>query len=327
MTGRTACCIESSATSRHAARLRRRRPADRPGRGEHGARGRGHRIPAILVPWPGATDDHQRDNIAWLTDVSGAVMLPGRASSTRLGDEIDGSAPRPVPARARARGRRAPLGRCTAWRLGLFDRPCGHNLSRRDDRHASSVVHGRDPSLRSIWRAPRRLHVVGVGGPGMSAIAIALAEMGHTVSGSDLREHPVLDRVRAAGVAVTSATIAAVVARLRRRHGVDGDPGPQHRTRRGAADRGHRADPGRHARRDLRPGDVAGCRRHARQDDDDVDADADPRRGGAATELRRRRRRHRRRHRRPVDRRRMVRRRGRRERRHPPRAAAARRRS
>ncbi len=49
---------------------------------------------------------------------------------------------------------------------------------------------------------PHRLHVVGVGGPGMSAIAIALAQMGHVVSGSDLREHPVLERVRAANVAV-----------------------------------------------------------------------------------------------------------------------------
>jgi len=49
---------------------------------------------------------------------------------------------------------------------------------------------------------PRRLHVVGVGGPGMSAIAIALAEMGHDVSGSDIREQASLDRVRAAGVTV-----------------------------------------------------------------------------------------------------------------------------
>jgi UDP-N-acetylmuramate--alanine ligase len=36
----------------------------------------------------------------------------------------------------------------------------------------------------------------------MSAIAIVLAEMGHRVSGSDLRERPVLERVRAAGVEV-----------------------------------------------------------------------------------------------------------------------------
>ena len=47
-----------------------------------------------------------------------------------------------------------------------------------------------------------RIHVVGIGGPGMSAVAIALAEMGHTVSGSDLREQPVLDRLRAAGITV-----------------------------------------------------------------------------------------------------------------------------
>jgi UDP-N-acetylmuramate--alanine ligase len=36
----------------------------------------------------------------------------------------------------------------------------------------------------------------------MSAIAIVLGEMGHTVSGSDIREQPVLDRLRAAGVTV-----------------------------------------------------------------------------------------------------------------------------
>ena len=58
---------------------------------------------------------------------------------------------------------------------------------------------------------PHRLHVVGVGGPGMSAIAIVLAEMGHAVSGSDLRESPVLDRVRAAGVTVHVGHERAVV--------------------------------------------------------------------------------------------------------------------
>jgi UDP-N-acetylmuramate--alanine ligase len=49
---------------------------------------------------------------------------------------------------------------------------------------------------------PRRVHIVGVGGAGMSAIALFLARMGHAVSGSDLKELPVLARLRAAGVTV-----------------------------------------------------------------------------------------------------------------------------
>ncbi|MDJ0770210.1 MAG: UDP-N-acetylmuramate--L-alanine ligase [Ilumatobacter sp.] len=49
---------------------------------------------------------------------------------------------------------------------------------------------------------PQRLHVIGAAGPGMSAIALALAQMGHNVSGVDLRERQVLDRLRAAGVIV-----------------------------------------------------------------------------------------------------------------------------
>jgi UDP-N-acetylmuramate--alanine ligase len=41
----------------------------------------------------------------------------------------------------------------------------------------------------------RAVHIVGVGGAGMSAIAIVLARMGHTVSGSDLRESRALERL------------------------------------------------------------------------------------------------------------------------------------
>lgn len=46
------------------------------------------------------------------------------------------------------------------------------------------------------------LHIVGIGGSGMSAIATVLAAMGHRVSGSDLKASPGLDRLRAAGVEV-----------------------------------------------------------------------------------------------------------------------------
>ncbi len=47
---------------------------------------------------------------------------------------------------------------------------------------------------------PRTLHVVGVGGAGMSAIATVLARMGHRVSGSDLRESRTLERLRLLGI-------------------------------------------------------------------------------------------------------------------------------
>ncbi len=48
--------------------------------------------------------------------------------------------------------------------------------------------------------APRALHIVGIGGAGMSAIATVLARMGHRVSGSDLKESPTLERLRALGI-------------------------------------------------------------------------------------------------------------------------------
>jgi UDP-N-acetylmuramate--alanine ligase len=50
---------------------------------------------------------------------------------------------------------------------------------------------------------PRRVHIVGVGGAGMSAIATVLAAMGHEVTGSDLKASAALDRLRAVGVTVT----------------------------------------------------------------------------------------------------------------------------
>ncbi|MEY2470732.1 MAG: UDP-N-acetylmuramate--alanine ligase [Actinomycetota bacterium] len=47
---------------------------------------------------------------------------------------------------------------------------------------------------------PQHIHVVGIGGAGMSAIATVLTAMGHTVSGSDARDSAVLTRIEAAGV-------------------------------------------------------------------------------------------------------------------------------
>ena len=65
---------------------------------------------------------------------------------------------------------------------------------------------------------PQAIHVVGAGGAGMGAIASVLQSMGHRVSGSDLRDGPVVARLRAEGVPITighdpaNLTDAALVA-------------------------------------------------------------------------------------------------------------------
>ncbi len=41
-------------------------------------------VPSVLVPWSGAADDHQSENVRWLTDVGGAVALTDATVSERL---------------------------------------------------------------------------------------------------------------------------------------------------------------------------------------------------------------------------------------------------
>lgn len=60
--------------------------------------------------------------------------------------------------------------------------------------------------------SPRRVHVVGIGGAGMSAIAVVLARMGHVVSGSDLKDSSALTRLRLAGIDARVGHDAAHVA-------------------------------------------------------------------------------------------------------------------
>ncbi|WP_445355852.1 UDP-N-acetylmuramate--L-alanine ligase [Microbulbifer sp. EKSA008] len=54
------------------------------------------------------------------------------------------------------------------------------------------------PAMRRI----RRIHFIGIGGAGMSGIAEVLQNQGYEVSGSDLRESAVTDRLRKLGVKV-----------------------------------------------------------------------------------------------------------------------------
>src|SRR3954452_2885980 len=57
----------------------------------------------------------------------------------------------------------------------------------------------------------RRLHLVGIGGAGMSGYALVCAQLGAMVSGSDRADSPVLERLRAAGIDARAGHDAANV--------------------------------------------------------------------------------------------------------------------
>jgi len=67
--------------------------------------------------------------------------------------------------------------------------------------------------MKQLFRRTRRVHFVGIGGIGMSGIAEVLLNLGYEVSGSDLRETAVTDRL---------AEMGAVIRRGHRPGNVDG---------------------------------------------------------------------------------------------------------
>jgi len=62
-----------------------------------------------------------------------------------------------------------------------------------------------------MFRGVKKIHFIGIGGIGMSGIAEVLANLGFTVSGSDLKKSKVTDRLEAAGVRVCEGHDAANV--------------------------------------------------------------------------------------------------------------------
>ena len=78
------------------------------------------------------------------------------------------------------------------------------NVIREDDTGGDLI---RFPDLS----VPTQVHVIGIGGAGMSAIAEVLTTMGHRISGSDLKASAGLERLRALGVEVYIGHDAAQV--------------------------------------------------------------------------------------------------------------------
>ena len=143
-------------------------------------------IPSVLVPWSDSAEDHQTSNANWLGDLGGAVVMNELKDST------------------------ATIAQCVVHLVDdqakLSTLAQSAKLAGAQHRNSSlaQLIISVATSQNSMidLRVSKRIHIVGVGGPGMSAIATVLAEMGHKVSGSDIHESEMIDRLREVGVVI-----------------------------------------------------------------------------------------------------------------------------
>ena len=151
-----------------------------------------HGRPAVLVPYPHASADHQSKNARWMADAGAAVVIPdSELTPARLAHEVAELLADP--------SRLAAMGEASA------------QLARPDaaQRIAGEILAAarRAMSAEQPWSG-RRLHLIGIGGAGMSAYARAAVALGAQVSGSDGAPGPAAAALAEIGVEVRSGHAA-----------------------------------------------------------------------------------------------------------------------
>lgn len=192
-------------------------------------------LPAILVPYPHAAEDHQRHNAEAVARTGGAeVVLDAEFTTPTMVERVEtllfDDARRARMAAAMRRfavpdaserlaglvvesagrgGREA--GEVRAQNSGNIDEP-PDSMNPAPEPEAATSTKPATPTSEPLaagggtlgeldpeWR---RVHLVGIGGSGVSAIARVLHDAGATVTGSDLSDSSTLRRLRALGIRV-----------------------------------------------------------------------------------------------------------------------------
>jgi UDP-N-acetylmuramate--alanine ligase len=151
-------------------------------------------IPAIFVPWPHALDDDQLKNAMSVTAAGGGqVVLDRDLSADRIVETIgelifDDE-------------------RLSAMSTKIRSRSIAEADRRLAELIEEAAAEGPTPQPTARVRIKglsgiRRLHLVGIGGAGMSALAHLFTEAGITVTGSDRKSSSTLDSLKKAGLKV-----------------------------------------------------------------------------------------------------------------------------
>lgn len=166
-------------------------------------------LPSILVPYPHATANHQEANARVVERAGASTIVPDRVLTPELLARRMTALLDDEPGLVR-------MGRCaSAWSrpdatTSLAEQVVGavKETPRRS---------GRPPVDPGPYRPPdgsiptlevpaldgmRRVHMIGIGGAGMSGIARLLLARGVLVTGSDLKESPPLDELRGMGATI-----------------------------------------------------------------------------------------------------------------------------
>ena len=226
--------------------------------------------PAILVPLPHAIDNDQLQNATRLAESGGGLVhraegadagAPGRARSAACWRRPRRW--REAAAAAKRQGRPDAVVRLA----DLVEELVG---SRRKPRKACSArrrsTATRDRQLMQMPGEIGPVHILGIGGIGMSAIAEILHAKGYTVQGSDQKDSANVRRLRAKGIRVFVGHDADQSGRRALRRHLD-----RREARQSRAGGGARQGPAHHPpRRDAGRADAALRHRlghrHARQD-------------------------------------------------------------
>ena len=153
-------------------------------------------VPAVLVPFPYAVDDHQTHNARFLSERGGAVLIPQSELTPEklagLLGELDRAKLLAMARAARAAGKpEATRRRGSVHEAGGMKHkdqapPFGEGVSER----------------RAVKHKVKHVHFVGIGGIGMSGIAEVLLNLGYQVSGSDLSESAVTRHLQSLGARI-----------------------------------------------------------------------------------------------------------------------------
>ncbi len=149
--------------------------------------------PSILVPYPLAAGGHQTQNARWMADAGAAVVLddsalePARLAELVRGLLADGGRLAAMSEAARSLARPDAAARVAAELLAAAgERTAGESAGAR--------LAASEP-----WSG-RRIHFVGIGGAGMSGLALVARELGAQVSGCDRADSAYTRMLSEAGI-------------------------------------------------------------------------------------------------------------------------------